>query len=316
MPKPSTFSILACDLDEPAWGVAVASKFPAVGALVPWAGAGAGAVATQALANTIIMQLDNLKALILDMDGVLWRDDTPIGDLLAIFARIRERGFKVALATNNATRTVDEYLEKFSGFGVTLEPWQIVTSSLASADTLAKDFPGGGSVFVIGENGIQRALEERGFAPLIDPQDETRPVAVVAGIDRFISYAKLRRATLHIRAGVPFYGTNPDRTFPTPQGLVPGAGAILASIEAATDVKAIIIGKPSPFMMHLALERLGTGPEETLVVGDRLETDIVAGQAAGCKTALVLSGVSTFEQAKSWQPAPDYIVEDLSTLLD
>ncbi len=169
-----------------------------------------------------------------------------------------------------------------------------------------------GAVFIVGENGIQRALEERGFTPIIDPDDETTPVAVVGSIDRSISYQKLRRATLHIRAGAPFYGTNPDKTFPTPQGLVPGAGSILAAIEAATDVKPIIIGKPQPAMMHMALERLGTTPEETLVVGDRLETDIAAGQAAGCKTALVLSGVSTRQQAKDWQPAPDFIVDGFS----
>jgi 4-nitrophenyl phosphatase len=262
------------------------------------------------------LNLSNIKALILDMDGVLWRENTPIGDLPAIFARMRERGLKVALATNNATRTVDEYLQKLDGFGVMLEPWQIITSSLATADTLAKKFPGGGAVFVVGENGIQRTLEERGFRPIIDPQDETRVVAVVTGMDRSVSYQKLRRATLHIRAGVPFYGTNPDRTFPTPQGLAPGAGSILAAIEAATDVKPIIIGKPQPAMMDMALEKLGTKPEESLVVGDRLETDIAAGQASGCKTALVLSGVSTREQAEAFRPATDFIVKDLSSLIE
>ena len=262
------------------------------------------------------MNLSNIKALILDMDGVLWRENTPIGDLPAIFARIRERGLKVALATNNATRTVDEYLQKLDGFGVMLEPWQMITSSLATADTLAKEFPDGGAVFVVGENGIQRTLEERGFRPIIDPQDETRVVAVVTGMDRSVSYQKLRRATLHIRAGVPFYGTNPDRTFPTPQGLAPGAGSILAAIEAATDVKPIIIGKPQPAMMDMALEKLGTKPEESLVVGDRLETDIAAGQASGCKTALVLSGVSTREQAEAFRPALDFIVKDLSSLIE
>jgi 4-nitrophenyl phosphatase len=259
--------------------------------------------------------LTNIKALILDMDGVVWRENTPIGDLPAIFARIRECGLKAALATNNASKTVDEYLAKFSGFGVALESWQIVTSALATANGLAKQFPDGGPVFVIGGNGIQHALEERGFTPVIDPDDETRPVAVACGLDRLVSYEKLRRATLHIRAGVPFYGTNPDRTFPTPLGLVPGAGAILAAIEAATDTKPIIIGKPAPAMMYMALEKLGTRPEESLVVGDRLETDIAAGQAAGCKTALVLSGVSTLEQAEAWKPAPDFIVDDLATLI-
>jgi 4-nitrophenyl phosphatase len=262
-----------------------------------------------------MMLPDAIKALILDMDGVLWKDTAPIGDLPALFARLRERGLGVVLATNNATKTVAEYLEKLDGFGVKLEPWQIVTSSLATADTLARQFPQGGAVFVIGENGIQRALEERGFLPVTDPEDEVAPVAVVAGIDRYVSYAKLRRATLHIRAGVPFYGTNPDRTFPTPQGLVPGAGAILAAIEAASDARPVVIGKPSPFMMRLALERLGHEPQETLAVGDRPETDIAAGQAAGCRTALVLSGVTTREQAKAWQPPPNWIAADLAELV-
>jgi 4-nitrophenyl phosphatase len=258
----------------------------------------------------------NLKALILDMDGVVWRENTPIGRLPSIFAHIRERGLKVALATNNATKTVDEYLEKFAGFGVTLEPWQIVTSASATAEALCKRFPEGGPVFIVGENGLRLALEECGFKPILDPEDETKPVAVIGGFDRSVTYAKLRRATLHIRAGAPFYGTNPDKTFPTPQGLIPGAGAILAAIEAATGVQPVITGKPEPAMMYTALDKLGTRPEETLVVGDRLETDIASGQAAGCKTALVLSGVSSREQGLAWKPAPDLIAEDLTALLD
>lgn len=257
----------------------------------------------------------NIKALILDMDGVLWRDTAPIGDLPGIFARIHERGLKVALASNNSTKTVGEFLDTLSGYGVGLEAWQIITSSLATADMLAKQFPKGGDVFVIGENGIQRALEEAGFTSIVDPDDENQPVAVVVGLDRSINYAKLRRATMHIRNGAPFYGTNPDKTFPTPQGLVPGAGSILAAIEAATEVAPIIVGKPMPDMMHMALERLGTQPAETLVVGDRLETDITAGLAAGCKTALVLSGVATREQVAGCVPGPDVVVEELAVLV-
>jgi len=258
----------------------------------------------------------NIKALILDLDGVLWREMTPIGDLPAIFARIRERGLKVAIATNNSTKTVDEFSRILHGFGVQLDPERIITSSLATAHTLAKKFPQGGPIFLVGEDGIQRALEGNGFTVITDPENETRPVAVVFGFDRQFTYAKMRRATLHIRGGVPFYGTNPDKTFPTPEGLVPGAGSTQAAIQAATDVDPIIIGKPFPFIMQMALEKLGTGAGETLVVGDRLETDIAAGQAAGCKTALVLSGVSTREQAEQWEPAPNIVVEDLSSLLD
>ena len=262
------------------------------------------------------MTLSNIKALILDMDGVLWRDMLPIGELAAIFARIRDRNLKITIATNNSTKTVDEFIEILRAFGVELEPWQIITSSLATAHTLADQFSNGGPVFVIGENGILRTLEEYGFSTITDPADETRPIAVVVGFDRQFTYSKLRRATLHIRAGVPFWGTNPDKTFPTPQGLVPGAGSTQAAIQAATDVEPTIIGKPFPFIMQIALERLGTRPEETMVVGDRLETDVAAGQAAGCKTALVLSGVSTKEQAQTWQPAPTIIADDLSTLLE
>ena len=98
--------------------------------------------------------------------------------------------------------------------------------------------------------------------------------------------------------------------------MVPGAGSILAAIEAATSVEPVIVGKPQPAMMHMALEKLGTTSEETLVVGDRLETDIAAGQAAGCRTALVLSGVSTKQQEEDWQPAPDFIVADLASLVE
>ncbi len=270
-----------------------------------------------------------VRGLILDMDGVLWKDDTPIGDLPGIFDRIASHGLQVVLATNNATKTIDEYLSKLHGFGVALEPWQIVTSSEATAHVLAQKFSphpftplpklgeetGVRAVFVIGENGIVSALRDKGFTPITDPDDETSVVAVVAGIDRGLTYQKLRRATLHIRAGVPFYGTNPDKTFPTPVGLVPGAGSILATLEAATDIKPIVIGKPAPFMLELAAERMGLTKDESLVIGDRLETDIAGGQAMGARTALVLSGVSTRQEATEWEPAPDLIAKDLAELV-
>jgi len=259
--------------------------------------------------------LSNIKALILDMDGVLWRDTSPIGDLPTIFAQIHELGLRVAIATNNSTKTVDEFLEKFREYGVVIEPWQIVTSSLATSQKLKKDFPEGGKIFVIGENGICKALSDQGFELLIDPVDGTPVDAVVVGLDRTVSYSQLQRATLHIRSKARFYGTNPDKTYPTSLGLVPGAGAILAAIEAATDISPFIIGKPSPYMFQIALERLFTKPEETLVVGDRLETDIKAGQVARCKTALVLSGVTTQQQVETWDEKPSVVVGNLNKLI-
>jgi phosphoglycolate/pyridoxal phosphate phosphatase family enzyme len=256
-----------------------------------------------------------VRGLILDMDGVLWRDAEPIGDLPAIFSRIHARGLDVVLATNNATQTVAGYLDKLRGYGVMLEPRQIVTSSDATAHLLAETFPHGGAVYVVGENGILSALRERGFEVISDPEDESPVVAVVSGIDRTLSYQKLRRATLHIRAGRPFYGTNPDKTFPTPLGLVPGAGAILAALEAATGIQPIVVGKPAPYMLELAAQRMALTRDDVLVIGDRLETDVAGGQSMGARTALVLSGVSTAAEAELWSPGPVSIARDLAELV-
>ncbi len=164
---------------------------------------------------------------------------------------------------------------------------------------------------MIGENGLEETLNRRGF--FHSDEDGEEVIAVVAGLDRQVTFEILRKASHHIRSGVLFLGTNPDRSFPTPKGLIPGAGAILAALEAATDIKAIIIGKPQPDMYQLALNRLGTSPGQTLVVGDRLETDIAGAQAIGCKTGLVLSGVADEQAALAWRPKLDYIEPDLTT---
>lgn len=255
---------------------------------------------------------EHLAALILDMDGVLWRDTQPIGDLPDIFERIREHGWKFALATNNGTRSPAQFVEKLRGFGVSgVETWQVVNSAQAAAEYLKKKHPRGGPVYVLGEEGVLQALAECGFFPGCE-----NPLAVVAGLDRSLTYERLRVAAGLIRSGVPFIGTNPDRTLPTPEGLIPGAGAILAALEAASGVQPTIVGKPHPEMYRVALERLGARPAETLVVGDRIETDIAGGQATGCPTALVLSGVTSEAAARRSPHQPTLIAADLAALLD
>lgn len=251
-----------------------------------------------------------IKAIILDLDGVLWRANQPIGDLPVIFDKIEARGWKVALATNNATRSIEQYVERFASFGVIIHSWQIVHSGVAAAMHLSQLIPEGGPVYVLGEQGVLQALSEYGFYPA-----EENVVAVVASMDRNLSYNKLRLATLYIRSGLPFIATNPDRTFPTPEGLVPGAGAILAALEAASYVTPYVAGKPAPEMYRIALERLGVNPDESLVVGDRPETDIAGAQKLGCHTALVLSGVVNEEEAKQWQPPPDMIKANLEAII-
>jgi 4-nitrophenyl phosphatase len=257
-----------------------------------------------------INELGEIKALILDMDGVLWRENTAIGDLPWVFNRFAELDLRVILATNNGTRTPEQYIQKIASFGVEVKKDQIINSAMAVAHLLKKQFPNGGRVYILGEVGLSAALKDAGFY-----HAEENVLAVIGGMDRAIDFNKLKRATLLIRAGVPFYFTNPDRTYPTPEGLIPGAGAILAALEAACDVKAIIAGKPSPALFEFALENLGTAPEHTLVVGDRLETDILGGQIAHCKTVLVLSGVATTSEGKLWQPKIDLILPELADLV-
>jgi 4-nitrophenyl phosphatase len=252
-----------------------------------------------------------IKALILDMDGVLWRVDTPIGDLKTLFAALRSKGYAIVLATNNSTRTIPQYLQHLDGFGVDhLEPWQIVTSAEAVGEYLQAKFPDGGPVYVVGEDGLLEALRQRGFY-----LDQSAVVAVAAGMDRQINYQKLTTATRLIRNGAAFIGTNPDRTFPTPQGLIPGTGSILAAIQAATDIQPLVLGKPGPYLYEMALQRLSLQPAQALVVGDRLDTDIIGAQELGCPSALVLSGVSTAQEAQHWQPTPDWIGPDLAALI-
>lgn len=251
-----------------------------------------------------------VKALILDMDGVLWRGAQPIGDLAAIFAEIARKGLKVIMATNNATRTPESYVGRMHGYGVTIEPWQVIHSGEVAAHYLKSLHPTGGPVFIVGEEGLQQALQAEGFW-----HSEENVLAVVAAMDRQITYPKLSRATLLIRAGAPFIGTNPDRSFPTPEGQTPGAGSILALLETASGQAPLIMGKPQTAIYEAALERLGTTPAETLVVGDRIETDIVGAQQMGCPVALVLSGVTTPEEAQTWQPRPNIIADNLAAVI-
>ena len=252
-----------------------------------------------------------IKALILDMDGVLWRGETSIGDLKTIFATLRSKGYVVVLATNNSTRTIPQYLQLLAAFGVDhLEPWQILTSAEAVGDYLQTKFPDGGPVYVVGEDGLLEALHQRGFY-----LDQNAVLAVAAGMDRQITYQKLSAATRLIRSGAVFIGTNPDRTFPTPGGLTPGAGSILAAIQAATDIQPVVLGKPGPYLYRMALQRLDLQPAQVLVVGDRLDTDIIGAQELGCPCALVLSGVSTAQEAQHWQPEPDWIGPHLAALV-
>lgn len=251
-----------------------------------------------------------IKALILDMDGVLYLQNDPIGDLPAIFKRIAELGLQVMYATNSTTRTPAQYVPKLAGLGVASEPWQFITSPSATAHALSKRWPQGGPLYMIGEVGLKHVLEEKGFY-----HAEQDVLAVVSGLDKSFNYQVLVQGVRLLLQGTPFIGTNPDLLFPTPDGPSIGTGGMLAVLETCSGVKPEIIGKPYPAMMLMALDTLQISAHQALVVGDRLNTDVAAGQAAGCYTALVLSGITTREEAQRWQPPPDLIADDLAALL-
>jgi 4-nitrophenyl phosphatase len=255
------------------------------------------------------IHFSSIRAVILDMDGVLWRGTEVLPGIAEFFAFVRRHRIAFALATNNSTKTVDAYVERLNSVGVPAGPQNVVTSAVATAEYIRCHYPGGTPVYVIGGEGIHHALAEQGY-----PDNPEKAQLVVVGMDPALTYEKLKIATLRIRAGAHFIGTNGDLTFPLPEGLAPGNGATLAALQAATGVAPLVIGKPERAMFEVALQRLGTSPEQTLMVGDRLETDIAGAQRAGLPTTLVLTGITTREQATISEIQADGVFESLPAL--
>jgi 4-nitrophenyl phosphatase len=254
-------------------------------------------------------KLSTFHYLITDMDGVLWRGREPLPGLVEFFQFLRRHDIHFVCATNNASTLAEKLAERLQGWGADVEPDEIVTSSNATADYLADTLPAGARLYVVGMEGLRVALEQKGF---VLAEDDV--AAVVAGIDWQFTYDHLKRAALNIRAGAKFIGTNGDRTFPSSEGIIPGAGAILAAIETGTGVKPIVMGKPERYLYETALKRMQAAPAQTLVLGDRLETDILGAVRLNLKSALVLSGVTTREQLAASEYQPDWVFDDITAL--
>ena len=257
--------------------------------------------------------LQNIKGLIIDMDGVLWRDSQPIGDLEKNFAQIASLGLKFILATNNATRTIAEHQAKLKKFGVDISSDQIIGSAQATGIYLQKNFGPGTRVYVIGQPSLVETLQNYGLEVVNEHEQDV--AVVVVSFDYNLNYTKLKTASLFVQRGSVLIGTNSDLTFPSPDGLTPGAGINLRAVELVSNKKGIVVGKPEPLLYQMALERLDLLPSETLAIGDRFETDIVGAQKAGIHTALVLSGVTTRAQVEEFHPKPEIIINDLEELV-
>ncbi len=237
------------------------------------------------------MKFSTIQGVIFDMDGVLWHDNTPLAGFYELFAWLKESGIPYAFATNNSSKTPQDYVQKFIKMGVADVPQAtIFTSAVATARYLETRYMTGTRLFVFGMNGIRSALDEAGFD--VSEGGTEPPQAVVVGIDFNMTYARLKQAALLIRNGADFIATNADKTYPTEQGLAPGASSIVAALETATDQQAEVIGKPARPIFDLVLKFLGTPAPNTLMVGDRLDTDIMGARDAGMKTALLFTGAT------------------------
>lgn len=258
-----------------------------------------------------VLDLKQYTAILLDMDGVLYRGDLPlpgVGELLALCER---RGIAYACVTNNSMLTPEQYQAKLAAMSIAMPAERVITSSIATRRYLEHEFARGTPAYYIGMRGLREALFGDGYFVY----DERNPQVVVSGLDTELTYQKLKIATLAIRAGARYVATNPDFTLPTDEGLVPGAGSIIALLRTAADVAPTVIGKPEPTMLHAAIEILGADAQRTLVIGDRLDTDIAGAAAAGLASVLVLTGVATVEQLAESALLPNLVFAGLPELV-
>lgn len=259
--------------------------------------------------------IDRYQALFMDMDGVVYLDREPIPDAVEFISRARAAGKRLLFLTNNSRLTRRQYQDKLAGMGVEAGEEEILTSAAATADFLLENYElEGKGAYFIGGQGLEEELGRTGLA-LLWGEEGKRADFVVVGWDTDLTYEKLRIACLALHAGAVFVGTNADATFPAPDGLWPGAGSILAALERAAGREALVVGKPNPYMLEMALGRAGSRADATLMIGDRLETDVLGGWRAGLDTCLVLTGVARRKDLEGFAPQPDMVVESLRELL-
>jgi len=257
--------------------------------------------------------LDSYDQLILDLDGCVYVGGEATPGAVEALGELREAGKRVAFVTNDPRHSGEDYVQKLWGLGIQASLTDVVTVGGAVQHLLAETRTGG-TAFVIGTAAMRRHVTDAGLRIVNDTDLATRAeVVLVAGTDE-LTYEDLRSAVLALRNGADFLATSRDPTYPMPDGLWPGTGAILAAVETGSDRTAQTVGKPEPRLFVTALERLGEG--RTLAVGDRLDADVGAASAAGLDAALVLTGGTTAEEAEAAEdPKPVRVAETLAKLL-
>jgi NagD protein len=251
-----------------------------------------------------------IRSWLMDMDGVLVHEDEAIPGADRFLARLRELGLPFLVLTNNSTYTRRDLAARLRASGLDVPEEAIWTSALATAHFLEEQRPGG-SAFVIGEVGLTTALHQSGYT-----LTDRSPDYVVLGETRTYSFERITQAIRLIVAGARFIATNPDPTGPSPDGPLPATGSVAALISRATGVDPYYVGKPNPLMMRSALNAIDAHSETTAMVGDRMDTDVVCGIEAGLETILVLSGVTTRQEAERFSYRASRVVDSVADLID
>lgn len=257
---------------------------------------------------------DAYEGFLLDLDGVLFRGDQAIPAAAPTVDSLRAAGKRLVFLTNNSARTPEQVAEKLNRMGIGAAPEEVVTSAQATAKLLGKRHGRGLTAYVIGRDGIRSALEAEGIR-VLDGDNHGATDVVVVGWDDQVTYEALRRATVLVRGGAQLVATNSDASYPAPGNeLWPGAGAILAAVETASEARAEVVGKPHRPLFDAAISRAGT--ENVLVVGDRIETDIAGAAAVGLDSVLVLSGASGPGDLLDRAALPMAVLTDVAGVLD
>lgn len=258
--------------------------------------------------------LDAFDAFILDMDGVLYRRDEPIRTAVEFVGRLAAESKEVLFLTNNSRYGTEHYRRKLKAMGIEAGREAILTSPEVLREYLREGRAAPGeTALVIGSRALEREVE-RVPLELVRGEEGKRADLVVVGWDTAINYEKLKAACLAVHNGAALVATNDDATYPAPEGKWPGTGALVAALERCTGERAAVVGKPNPYMMECALRRVEAPRSRILMIGDRVETDVLGGKRAGLRTCLVLTGVSGRADAEAARPRPDYVVGDLTEL--
>ncbi|MFY9382158.1 MAG: HAD-IIA family hydrolase [Eubacteriales bacterium] len=248
-------------------------------------------------------------AFICDMDGVIYHGNKLLPDVPEFVRWLADNNKKYLFLTNNSERSPRELAQKLARMGLDVGEEHFYTSALATASFLASQCPGG-SVYVVGEPGLVNALYDAGFS-----MNDIDPDYVVFGETRSLSYEKIEKAVKLVQRGAKLIGTNSDLTGPSENGIIPACRALIAPIELSTGKQAYYIGKPNPLIMRHALRTLGCDPADAVIIGDRMDTDIVAGIESELDTVLVLSGVTDLDMIKNFSYRPKYVMNGVGDLL-